>query len=160
MSRNSRKLWTRAVAATVVAGLVIGGAWALKTINPGLFEEPAKTSEASKSNGQFVSLVLTQKDLDFFSAAYLNEYPNLTVILHPSVDKSEFLSRFNVQRNSHQVIQVRTEESIFHVLKQLSSNINLITLGNLEMSANEVETFHLDKFLTNVHEVDRINDYI
>ncbi|KAG7884136.1 hypothetical protein KL938_002008 [Ogataea parapolymorpha] len=160
MSRNSRKLWPHAVAATAVVGLVIGGAWALKTINPGLFEEPAKTSEASKSNGQSVSLVLTQKDLDSFSAAYLNEYPNLTVILHPSVDKSEFLSRFNVQGNSHKVIQVWSEESIFHVLKQLSSKINLITMNNLEMSANEVEAFHLNKFLINVHEVDHINDYI
>ncbi|KAG7813395.1 hypothetical protein KL921_000941 [Ogataea angusta] len=159
MSRNSRKLWPRAVAATVVVGLVIG-AWAFKTINLGLFEEPAKTSKASKNNTQSVSLVLTQKDLDSFSAAYLNDYPSLIVILHPSVDKSDFLSRFNVQKHTHKVIEVRSEESIFHVLKQLSSKINLITMSNLEMSANEVEAFHLNKFLVTIDEVDHINNYV
>ncbi|KAG7697675.1 hypothetical protein KL930_000270 [Ogataea haglerorum] len=160
MSRNSRKIWPPVVAATIVAGLVIGGAWAFKRISLGLFEEPAKTSKACKGNDQSVSLVLTQKDLDSFSASYLNDYPNLTVVLHPSVDKSEFLNRFTVQRHSHKVIQVRSEESIFHVLKQLNSRINLVTMRNLEMSAKEVEGFHLDKFLTNIDEVDSINKYV
>ncbi|ODV83092.1 hypothetical protein CANARDRAFT_106312 [[Candida] arabinofermentans NRRL YB-2248] len=109
-----------------------------------------------------ISLVITPNILKSLTdddlIDLLENYSNLTIIFHPSI-----LDIPNVPRSyKYRLIQTLKEESIFHVLKQINSTMNLIPFKQLSMSSKEIENFHLDRFLSGLIDItgDAIDDYI
>ncbi|GMM28933.1 hypothetical protein DAMA08_016490 [Martiniozyma asiatica (nom. inval.)] len=118
------------------------------------------TKKLSKSSS--VSLLITPSILSFICKYnqenddgidlqdYLRYYPNLKLVLFPGIDKRNNLETFFELDDKiiFRIIETEYEESIWHVLKQLRSDLNIIDFTDFSLDKEEIEDkFHPHKLL-------------
>jgi hypothetical protein len=115
-----------------------------------------------------ISLVITKSVLNLIDnynelnedgidiQSYLNFYPNLVIILYPELNLNDIESYFEINENfKNRILQTSIEESIFHLLKQLKNDINLLNLNDFKISKEKIESqFRLNNILSNVIDLD------
>lgn len=102
-----------------------------------------------------ITLVVTKSVLDWIKnynqdhedgidlQNYLEVYPNLVIILYPDIKLSdiEFYFEFN-DSFKHRILFTEKESSVFHMMKHLNNNINLININDFSMNNEEIDRIY------------------
>lgn len=129
--------------------------------NPLKFKQKEDTS---------ISLVISKTVLDKISEYnenhedgidiqnYLKNYKNLVIILYPGLTFKDLENYFEIDEiNQRRILQTSVEDSIFHLLKQLGSSINLVCFKDFNKSKEDIDKeFRLENILSNVISLDNL----
>lgn len=87
--------------------------------------------------------------------SYLKHYPKLVIILYPGLSYKNIEEYFEIDEVfKSRILETGAEESIFHILKQLNSNINLIDFQGFKTDQESInKNFRLDASLSNLIEL-------
>lgn len=95
---------------------------------------------------------------------YLRLYPNMVIILYPGLTPKDVECYFEFGDNlRHRILETSKEESVFHLLKQLGSEINLVCFADFSQDQQTIDTqFRLERVLPNVISLNKVFfvDYI
>ena len=95
---------------------------------------------------------------------YLRLYPHMVVVLYPGLTPADVECYFELDDSvRHRVLETGKEESVFHVLKQVGSDITLLSFDDFKLDRETIDRrFRLDNVLPNVVSLDRafFIDYI
>lgn len=95
---------------------------------------------------------------------YLRLYPRMVVVLYPGLTPADVECYFELDDDvRHRVLETGKEESVFHVLKQVGSDITLLCFDDFAIDRATIDKrFRLDNVLRNVVSLDRafFIDYI
>ncbi|KAH3665995.1 hypothetical protein OGAPHI_004184 [Ogataea philodendri] len=161
MSKRSNNFWFRAAASAtiLVAGLVIGRIVYQVTESPNTANSNLQ-KKTIQPETRSITIVVSKSYAHIIEPRLFDKYPNITVVLHPALAKSEIVSQLGLADVESRIIQTEHEESIFHIMKQLGSSYNFVSLHDLDMSPEKIETFHLDSFVGNISDLDSLDDYL
>ncbi|TID30917.1 hypothetical protein CANINC_000509 [Pichia inconspicua] len=74
---------------------------------------------------------------------YLELYPNLVIILYPEITLSDIEVYFEFNESyKHRLLFTEKESSVFHMMKHLNNNINLINLNDFSMNNEEIDRIY------------------
>lgn len=87
---------------------------------------------------------------------YLKIYPNLVIILYPGLTLENIENYFKIDDNlKYKILITEKEESIFHLLKHVGSNLNMINFNDFNMDKETIDkNFRLENILPNVISLD------
>lgn len=93
---------------------------------------------------------------------YLENYPNLVMILYPGLDFKDIEIFFKINDSfKHRILKTGVEESVFHLLKQINSDINMIFLQDFKIDDDLIDkNFHLKSTLSNLVTLNDENFFI
>lgn len=92
--------------------------------------------------------------IDFVS--YLTAYPNLVLILYPGLGIEDLETYFEINQDmKYRIMTVQFEESIFHILKHLNSELNLVRFKDFQSDEDTInQRFRLGDVLNNLISLD------
>lgn len=172
-NKTKSKTLKLVAASVALAGLAYGSyAYLTKTINEKIFTpEDDISNEIINNNLIFkqdknisISLTITSNTLAQISKyneifedgidiqTYLSHYPNLIIILSSGLKIEDIEEYFEISNTfKSRILNVDINDSIFHILKQLKCDLNLIDYVGLGMDPNDVEDkFKLGNFVNGV----------
>lgn len=93
---------------------------------------------------------------------YLEIYPNLVIILYPEITLSDIELYFEINGSfKHRILLTEKEESVFHLMKHLNNNINLLNVSDFSINNEEIDRiYRLSQSLHNLILLNTENSFI